>query len=221
MKILIAEDDPDIAQSLKKNFLDESYSVDLAEDGKVTLEMLAFQNYDLLLLDWSMPLVSGIEVCYQLRASGNNIPIILITALSATEKKVEALNSGADDYITKPFSFEEVFARVKAVMRRQNTQVYLSFGKMQLHLPDRRLFVNGAEIKLTEKEFELLRYFISNRNRIINKEELCRQVWGYDFVPDTNIVESSVKNLRKKLEPFCEKKLLRNIYGEGYILIEA
>lgn len=221
MKLLIAEDEPHIANSLKKNFADEAIDADIATDGVAAIKMLKNTKYDALLLDWRMPKLSGVEVCKILRSEGNNIPIILITALSDVEKKVEALYLGADDYITKPFSFEEVLARINAVLRRQISQTFLTFGKMKLHLSERKLFINDLEIKLTEKEYDLLKYFIYNKGRILSKEELCEQVWGYNFVPETNIVESAVKNLRKKLESYCDKNMLKNIYGEGYLLIEA
>lgn len=220
MKILIAEDEFDIASSLRKNFSDEEIHADIANNGEEALEMLNKQNYDALILDWRMPKHSGVDVCSKLRGQGNNIPILMLTALSDLTNKVEALNIGADDYLTKPFSFKEVLARINALLRRSKSQNSMVFGNMHLNLPEHKLFINNNEIKLTEKEFEILKYFISNRGRIIGKEELCNKVWGYNFIPETNIVESSVKNLRKKIEPHCNKGLLKNIYGEGYILIE-
>ncbi|MDP2301368.1 MAG: response regulator transcription factor [Ignavibacteria bacterium] len=220
MRILIGEDEADIANSLKKNFLDESFEADIALNGEEVLIMINRIKYDLLILDWRMPKYSGIEVCSKLRAHGNNIPILMLTALADINNKVEALNIGADDYLTKPYSFKEVLARINALLRRSNSQVSIQFGSMSLNLPEHKLFINNIEIKLTEKEFDLLKYFISNKGRIIGKEELCNRVWGYNFVPETNIVESAVKNLRKKIEPHCNRSLLKNIYGEGYLLIE-
>lgn len=220
MKILIAEDEYDIAASLKKNFSDEAIEADIAGDGEEALAMISKLSYDALILDWRMPKLSGVEVCAKLRSQGNNIPVLMLTALSDINNKVEALNIGADDYLTKPFSFKEVFARINALLRRSTSQISIVFGNMQLNLAEHKLFINNSEIKLTEKEFDLLKYFISNRGRIIGKEELCNKVWGYNFLPETNIVESSVKNLRKKIESVCDKVLLKNIYGEGYILIE-
>lgn len=221
MKILIAEDDPAISNSLRKNFSDENIETHYAVDGLIALEMVENDNYDALILDWKMPNKSGFEVCKYLREKQNQIPILLLTAVTDIQRKVDVLNLGADDYITKPFSFSELFARLNAILRRKsfdNTKII--FGKMILNLVDRKLFIDNIDIKLTEKEFELLKYFIENKGAILSKEKLCKDVWGYDFIPESNLIESAVKNLRKKLEASCEKKLIKNVYGEGYILIE-
>jgi len=221
MRILIAEDDFNIANSLSKSFTDEKIETIIANDGEETIQQLVKGNFDVLLLDWRMPKKNGLEVCKILREKGNQIPIILLTALTDISNKVEALNTGADDYITKPFSFTEVLARINAIMRRQtSSKLEITVGKMKINLIEHKLFIDKKEIKLTEKEFELLNYFIENKGIILNKEELCKKVWHYDFVPETNIVESAVKNLRKKIEEHCNKKLIKNIYGEGYIFIE-
>jgi DNA-binding response OmpR family regulator len=220
MRFLIAEDEPEIANSLRKNFADESIETDIAENGEVAVNLLKVNKYDALILDWRMPKMSGFEVCKLLRQEENNIPIILLTALSDISKKVDALNLGADDYVTKPFSFQELLARINSIMRRRTTSNQLSLGKMKLDLSERKLFVDKVEIRLTEKEFELLRYLIQNKGRILSKEELCEKVWQYNFVPGTNIVEAAIKNLRKKIEPYCDKNMLKNVYGEGYLLLE-
>ncbi|MBE2280427.1 MAG: response regulator transcription factor [Ignavibacteriaceae bacterium] len=219
MRILIAEDDVSLANSIKKNLLDEQISCEIANSGEQALEMIKHNSYDILLLDWKLPGISGLEVCRILRNDSNQIPIILLTALSEISSKIEAFNCGADDYITKPFVFSEVLARINAIYRR-NSLLQISFGNMKLNIPHRKLFIKDVEIKLTEKEFELLHYFVVNKGRIISKEELCEKIWKYNFIPPTNIIESAVKNLRKKIEPYCEKSLFKNVYGEGYVLIE-
>jgi len=220
MKILIAEDEKFIANSLKKNFEEEGYSAEIAKNGEQALEMASECNYDVILLDWRMPKLSGIEVCKILRKSNFNKPIILLTALTDISNKIEALNFGADDYITKPFSFEEVLARISAVSRRYNTfSRTVTFGDIELNLFTRILKINNENIKLSEKEFDLLKYLIDNKGQILDKERLCRDVWDLPFTPDTNIVEVTIKKLRKKLEVDTEKKFIRTIYGEGYLFI--
>lgn len=218
MEILIAEDEIRIAESLKKNFLLAGYHALIAEDGEQTLALLDKIQFDIILLDWRMPKISGIEICKRIRSSGIEIPIILLTALTDISNKVEALNAGADDYITKPFSFEEVIARINAVLRRYKTSINtISFGDNHLNLVSRIITTPKTQIKLTEKEFELLKLFLDNRGTIISKELICEKVWGLPFTPQTNIVEAAVKNLRKKLEEKIEQKFIKTIYGEGYI----
>lgn len=220
MTILIAEDEPQIADSLKKNFMAEGHEAVIAGNGKETLDLLRKLHFDALLLDWRMPGLSGIEVCKKLRAEGNDIPIILLTALSDISNKLEALNLGADDYITKPFSFEEVLARINAVLRRTRNSLHtLRFEELELDLIERVLRTPCGDLKLPEKEFELLKYFIQHKNSIISREQLAREVWHLPYYPTTNFIEATVKNLRKKLEEFCKNKYIKNIYGEGYILI--
>lgn len=220
MKILVAEDENTIANSLKKNFMEEGHEAIIAKNGKIALDLLSEKEFDVVLLDWRMPKVSGIEVCRNLRESGFNKPIILLTALSEVSNKIDALNTGADDYITKPFSFEEVMARIIAVLRRyQSVSRTVEFDNIELNLFRRMLKINDEEIKLSEKEFDLLRYFIENKGQILNKEQLCRDVWELPFTPDTNIVEVTVKNLRKKLESDSNKKYIQTVYGEGYLFI--
>jgi two-component system alkaline phosphatase synthesis response regulator PhoP len=221
MQILIAEDEKQIAESLKKNFSDEGYNAVIAFDGEEALKFSNSFKFDLMLLDWKMPKLTGLEVCKIIRLSDNKIPIILITALGDISNKVEALNAGADDYITKPFSFEEVFARINAVLRRSMiAKEILEFDDLILDLHKRNVStLNHKDIHLSDKEFDLLKYMINNKGEIVSKEILCKAVWDLNFTPQTNICEATVKNLRKKLEEITGRKYIKNIYGEGYILI--
>lgn len=221
MKILIAEDEEPIANSLLKNFKEEGHKPVIAIDGEKALELISEQEFDAVLLDWRMPKISGIEVCKTLRKSNFNKPIILLTALSDISNKIEALNHGADDYITKPFSFDEVMARLMAVSRRYSTlSRNIIFDNNDLNLFTRILKTPIENIKLSEKEFDLLKYFLEHQDKIITKEELCLEVWQLPFTPETNIVEVTIKNLRKKLEYSSEKKYIQSVYGEGYIFIK-
>lgn len=221
MTILIAEDELQIASSLKKNFDDEGFNVLIAFDGDEALMLYKTNSVDILLLDWKMPKLTGLEVCKEIRSIDKNIPIILITALGDIANKVEALNTGADDYITKPFLFEEVYARVNAVLRRSMlSKEILEFDDLKLDLNKRNVSTSiGKDIHLSDKEFDLLKYMINNKGEILSKEVLCKDVWDLNFTPQTNICEATVKNLRKKLEEITGHKYIKNIYGEGYILI--
>ncbi len=220
MKILIAEDEITIANSLKKNFADEGHNALIANDGENTINQIQENDFDVILLDWRMPKLSGLEVCKKLRNEGFNKPIILLTALTDIANKVEALNAGADDYITKPFSFEEVMARIEAVVRRYKSSTRtIIFDKYKLDLVSRIVQTPDEQIRLTDKEFELLKYFLENKGSIITKERLCRDVWELPFTPTTNMVEVTIKNLRKKIEDESSKKYIKTIYGEGYLFL--
>lgn len=222
MQILLAEDESGIAHSLQKSFVAEGHQIKVASDGQEALDYLAESSFDILLLDWRMPRLSGIEVCKRLRQAGNNIPIILLTALADVSNKVEALNLGADDYITKPFSFEEVYARMQALLRRtQGEAKRVTFGKFYLDLLQHTVNNNEDEpIKLAEMEFELLCYLVENKNLIVSKEQLAKDVWKLPFLPNTNFIESTMKNLRKKIGPWGLSASIKTIYGEGYSFID-
>lgn len=221
MNILIAEDEAQIASSLKKNFNDEGFKALIAANGEEAFEIYKSNKIDIILLDWKMPKLTGLEVCKKIRLTDNKVPVILITALGDISNKVEALNAGADDYITKPFSFEEVYARVNAVLRRSSMNSdYIEFDDLKLDLNKRNVSTTlGKDIHLSDKEFDLLKYMINNKEVILSKELLCKDVWDLNFTPQTNICEATVKNLRKKLEEITGHKYIKNIYGEGYILI--
>ncbi len=220
MEILIAEDDEQIANSLKKNLAEEGHHVMVANDGQEALRSIDSILFDVVILDWRMPKVTGVEVCKHIRNSGNKVPVILLTALSQVANKVEALKYGADDYITKPFSFEELNARIQAVVRRYQTNSNeLTVANLNLDLLNRKVFTPRGEISLTGKEFDLLKYLISHKGFIISKEELTKTVWDWNFSTGTNVIEVTIKNLRKKLEEKLGKNLIKSVYGEGYIFI--
>jgi len=221
MEILIAEDEIQIAEPLRKNFLEEGHHAIIAMNGEEALNLADKIKFDVILLDWKMPKLSGLEACKKLRLLNIKTPVILLTALTQISNKVEALDSGADDYITKPFSFEELLARINAVLRRYNLSANsLEYGDLLLDLPNRQVdTVSGKKVELTDKEFDLLKYFILNKGDVVNKEKLCKVIWHLDFVPKTNVCEVTIKNLRKKLEDSTGKKYIKTLYGEGYLLI--
>ncbi len=220
MDILIAEDDDQIADSLRKHFSEEGHHVMIAKNGEEAVHYASSILFDILLLDWRMPKKNGLEVCRQLRGRGYKLPIILLTALNQISNKVEALHMGADDYVTKPFSFEELSARMDAVIRRyQSNTDELYFEDLRLDLISRKIYSPRGEIFLSSKEFDLLRFFILNKGSVVCKDELFEKVWDLPFTPTTNIIEVTVKNLRKKLEDNTGKNLIKSIYGEGYLFI--
>jgi len=220
MEILIAEDEKKIANSLKKSFAEEGHHAIIALDGEKALKLIKEIVFDIILLDWRMPKVNGLDVLKNIRKEGIKTPIILLTALSDISNKVEALNAGADDYITKPFSFEEVLARINAVLRRSAEESnIIKCENFNLDLINRIIVSADKKTKLTDKEFELLKYFISKKGVIVSKDELCANVWGINFNPHTNIVEVTIKNLRKKLEEATCNNYIKTIYGEGYLFI--
>ncbi|MCK5087018.1 MAG: response regulator transcription factor [Melioribacteraceae bacterium] len=220
MKVLIVEDEKQIAESLKKSFEEEDYSAKICFDGEDALNTISENRFDIILLDWRIPKVTGVEVCRRVREAGDKTPIILLTALADVKNKIEAFNVGADDYITKPFSIGEVLARITAVLRRSQVSTSsIMFEDFSLNLITHTLHTPKGELKLTEKEFELLRYFLENQESLISKEKLCEDVWKLPFTPSTNIVEVTIKNLRKKLEEYTGKKYIKTAYGEGYIFI--
>jgi DNA-binding response OmpR family regulator len=218
LEILIAEDEKPIAESLKKRFLQSGFHPMIVPDGETVLSTIEKIAFDVILLDWRMPKLSGYDTCKILRERGINTPIILLTALSDISNKVDALNAGADDYITKPFSFDELLARVNSVLRRfHTTTTELSFHNFTLNLIEHTLVKPNETIRMTEKEFELLKFFLMNKNVIVNKDQICERAWGITCSPLSNIVEVTIKNLRRKLEHDTNKKFIRTIYGEGYI----
>jgi DNA-binding response OmpR family regulator len=221
MEILIAEDEIQIAEPLRKNFLEEGHHAMIANDGEEALNLADKIKFDVIILDWKMPKVSGLEVCKKLRQLNIKAPIILLTALTQISNKIEALNAGADDYLTKPFSFNELLARIKAVVRRYNiTTETLEYDDLMLDILSRNVeTISGKNIDLSDKEFELLKYLIQNKGDVIDKEHLCKEIWNLDFVPKTNVCEVTIKNLRKKLEEKTGKKYIKTLYGEGYLLI--
>ncbi len=221
MHILIAEDEKSLALSLQKSLIAEGFEASVVYDGKAVFEFLKQTQPDLIILDWRMPYITGYEVCATLRKQGNYVPIILLTALSDISNKIDALNAGADDYITKPFAFKELLARINAIFRRTSTpKGLIKFGSCSLDIINHELRSDIGRLKLSEKEFELLYYLIQHKNSIITREQIARDVWNLDFLPATNFIEATIKNLRKKLMEVTHCNQIKTVYGEGYTFIE-
>lgn len=219
MLILLVEDEKNVASFIKKGLEEEFYTVDIAGTGPEGLSMVTSHSYDLLIVDIMLPGFSGVELCKRLREKGLKLPILLLTAIDSVESKVKGLESGADDYLTKPFAFSELLARIKALLRRASDSVSeLSLNDLRIDLLARRVFRANKEIILTPKEFSLLEYLLRNKSKVLSRTEIIENVWGYDFDPTTNIVDVHIKFLREKVDAGFDKKLIHTVRGAGYVL---
>jgi DNA-binding response OmpR family regulator len=215
MRILVVEDEHKIAASLKKGLEQESYAVDLAFTGMEGYDLAASENYDLIILNIMLPGISGIEICAKLRAENNHTPILMLTARGQTADKVQGLNSGADDYLTKPFAFEELLARIKALTRRPTKTTGSVYNVADLKLDTITYDVKrgSKKINLSSKEFSLLEYLMRNKNTVISKDQIIEHVWDYDSDILPNTVEVFVGYLRNKLG---KPDLITTVRGFGY-----
>jgi DNA-binding response OmpR family regulator len=218
-RVLVVEDDEEIALVLQRSLRLEGYDVRIAGDGEAALDHAAAFNPDLVILDLGLPKLDGIEVARRLRAN-DDVPILMLTARDALESRVEGLDSGADDYLVKPFERQELLARLRALLRRRPPRGSASVvvGDLALN-PDTHEVARGErEIELTQREFELLEYLMRNERIVVPRQRLLEEVWGYDPFATTNTIEVFVSNLRRKLEAGGEPRLLHTIRGAGYVL---
>jgi DNA-binding response OmpR family regulator len=218
-RVLVVEDDADIADVLRRSLRNEGYEVRTSADGIDALDVAAGFIPDLVVLDLGLPRLDGVEVCKQLRADGD-VPILMLTARAETEDRVSGLDSGADDYLVKPFERQELLARIRALLRRRPPRGAASLSVADLSLnPDTREVARGdREIELTNREFELLEYLMRNQRLVISRERLLDEVWGYDPMAATNTIDVFISNLRRKLEAGGESRLLHTKRGAGYVL---
>jgi two-component system, OmpR family, response regulator MprA len=218
-RVLVVEDDEEIAQVLQRSLRLEGYEVRIAGDGETALDQSSAFNPDLVILDLGLPKLDGIEVARRLR-SADDVPILMLTARDALESRVEGLDSGADDYLVKPFERQELLARLRALLRRRPPRGAASLTVADLSLnPDTHEVSRGdREIELTQREFELLEYLMRNERIVVPRQRLLEEVWGYDPFATTNTIEVFVSNLRRKLEAGGEARLLHTIRGAGYVL---
>ena len=220
-RILVIEDETKIADFLRRGLTYEGFHVDLAADGETGLKAARDNPPDLVVLDWMLPGLDGLEVCRRLRAGGA-IPILMLTAKAEVANRVIGLNSGADDYMVKPFDFEELLARVRALLRRSRTteDVVFRFADLTLNINTREATRGLRKVDLTAKEFDLLHFFMRHPRQVLTHEMLYDQVWGYDFEGESNILEVYVRYLRSKLEANGEPRLIQTVRGVGYALRE-
>ena len=220
VKILIVEDEKKVANFLRKGLQEEGYAVDLAHDGALGLDLATENDYDLVILDIYLPKLDGLTVLRKLRGEQVKTPILLLTVRATIEDKVLGLDSGADDYLTKPFVFDEFLARVRALLRRPGRMETAVLRVADLVLdPARRTVVRGTRrIELTLREFSLLEYLMRNRDRVVTRSTIIDRVWNYTFDSETNVVDVYVNYLRKKIDTDSEPKLIHTVRGVGYMM---
>lgn len=220
MKILVIEDDPTVGQFVKRGFEEQRWGVDLVTDGEEGERLASADSYDVVILDMRLPGKSGLQVLDALRARGFERPVVVLTAQDAVDAKVQALRAGADDYVTKPFAFEELLARVEAVARRPRALAAptLRVGELALDLNTREVRRGDVPIELTPKEFAVLEYLMRHAGRVMSRTLITEYAWGYHFDPGTNIVDVVINHLRKKIDARHEKKLITTVRGVGYVI---
>ncbi|MHB1312716.1 MAG: response regulator transcription factor [Gemmatimonadaceae bacterium] len=220
MKVLVIEDDPTVGQFVKRGLEEQRWSVDLVADGLEGERLARSQPYDIVVLDMRLPGKQGLEVLRDLRSWGFERPVLVLTAQDAVDAKVTTLRAGADDYVTKPFAFEELLARVEALARRPRAIAtpLLQVGGLTLDLDAREVRRDGRLIELTPKEFLVLEYLMRHTGRVMSRTLITEYAWGYHFDPGTNIVDVVINHLRKKIDVKTEKKLIATVRGVGYVI---
>ena len=220
MRILLVEDEPSAAHMLAKGLREQTYAVDLAADGEAALEQAYLNSYDLIILDLMLPGKDGLEVCREVRAQGSVVPILMVTARDAIEDRVAGLDIGADDYLTKPFDFHELLARVRALLRRgqalQPENIHV--GDLTVATRPRQVWRGDSLIELTAKEYALLEYLCRRAGEVVTRAEIAEHVWDANFDPFSNLIEVYIQRLRRKIDEDHAVKLIRTRRGEGYRL---
>jgi len=220
MRLLIVEDDSNMARFLQKGLQEERYAVDVATDGEEGLFLASVNPYDLIILDLMLPKLDGLAVCARLRAERKTTPILLLTALESVASKVDGLNTGADDYLTKPFAFAELVARARALLRRGSGQQVgrLAVADLELDPVSHRVWRGGREIVLTNKEFALLEYLLRNADQVLTRTAIVEHIWDIHYDSMTNIVDVHVRALRAKIDRDFSPALIHTVRGVGYVL---
>jgi len=222
MKILLAEDEVDLNNIVTRYLKKNGYSVDSVLDGEEALDYLEYSEYDLVILDIMMPKVDGFEVIKKLRDKGNHTSVLMLTARDSADDKVKGLDLGADDYIVKPFDFNELMARIRAVVRRKygNSSNKLVIGDLILDTSEKSVTRAGKQIELTGKEYEVLEYLMQSKNRILSRDQIKEHVWDFDYEGDSNIIDVLIKNIRKKIDIEDGKQIIYTKRGLGYVIKE-
>ena len=226
IKILLIEDEKKIADTLTKGLSELNYDVETAYDGHIGIRLFESGKFDLIITDINLPGTNGYEVCRIIRSRNQQIPIIMLTALNATDDKLEGFDAGADDYLVKPFEFKELLARIRALLKRSMTPHMvsgniLSFADLEMDLDSKEVTRGGKKISLTAKEFQLLEYLLRNRNRVLSRADIFEKVWDIDFDTKTNVIDVYINFLRKKIDKDFSPKLIHTQVGMGYVLKEG
>ncbi|MFN3666568.1 MAG: response regulator transcription factor [Sediminibacterium sp.] len=224
-KLLIIEDEKKIATTLKKGLTENGYHVDLAFDGNIGKRLFDSNEYDLIILDINLPGMNGFELCKAIRNHNQQIPIIMLTAMNTTEDKIEGFDTGTDDYMIKPFEFKELLVRIRALLKRTMNQQLptgniLKVADLEMNLDTKEVSRANQSITLTAKEFQLLEYFMRNRNRVLSRSDIAERVWEIDFDTQTNVIDVYVNYLRNKIDKKFETRLIHTQVGMGYIMKE-
>lgn len=217
MHILIVEDELGIVQFLQQGLQEEGYQITTANDGSKGFELLLNHKYDLILLDWMLPKINGLDLCKAIRIKDKLTPIIFLTAKDTVQETIEGLKAGANDYIKKPFSFEELVERIKVHFRSQNATEALTLGTIKVDLVKHVVLKNNEEVALTQREFELLTYLIENKGKVCTRNQILKDVWEINFEYDTGVIDVFMNAIRKKLNLKIEEDFIKTIRGIGYI----
>ena len=221
MRILIIEDEAKMASFLERGLKEEHYTVDIAHDGEKGWEYAMTTDYDLLIVDWMLPKMSGIELCSKFRKEGKTVPVLILTAKDSVEDKIKGLDQGADDYLTKPFSFEELLARIRALLRRPThltDKTVLECANLKLDLIKRQAWADEQEISLSQKEFSLLEFLMRHAGEVVSRTAIAEHVWDLHFDPMSNTIDVYINFLRKKIGETPSKSKIETIRGTGYRL---
>lgn len=221
-KILIVEDEEKLSRVLELELKYENYTTEIADNGKDALRLMQDEDWDLVLLDIMIPELSGLEVLRRLRKTDDHTPVILLTARDQVHDKVSGLDLGANDYVTKPFQIEELLARIRAHLRKSNNHIeetdVLKVGDLSVDLQTRQIIREGTEIELTPREFDLLVYLLQNKNIVLTREQIMEQVWGYDYMGDTNVVDVYIRYVRQKVDKGFDTPYIQTVRGVGYTI---
>ena len=220
MRILIADDERDLCAVIAKRLSMEGFSVDCCYDGEEAMDFLHFAEYDAIILDIMMPKVTGIELLRWIRGKNNPVPVLLLTAKDTVSDRVAGLNSGADDYLVKPFSLDELIARIHAITRRKSGIVtnVLSVGDLSINLNTHTVTRGEKNISLSSKEFSILEYLVKNKGNVLSREKIEQNIWNYDYEGGSNVIDVYISYLRKKIDGDFETKLIHTIRGVGYMV---
>lgn len=222
IKILLVEDERKVADALSMGLQENKFSTTVAYDGEMGLRMFYNNEYDLVILDINLPGINGYELCKRIRKSNDQILVLMLTAMSSVEDKLEGFNTGADDYLVKPFEFKELLARIRALLKRKLYWMppgnKLTLADLEMNLDSKEVTRSGELIKLTAKEFQLLEYFLRNQNRVLSRTDIALHVWELDFDSKTNVIDVYVNYLRNKIDKNFPVKLLYTVVGMGYVM---
>ena len=224
MRVLLVEDERTTARLLAKGLREQAYAVDVIHDGLVASDRLADSDYDIVVLDVMLPRQSGLDVCRRLRAAGKHVPVLMLTARDGVEARIDGLDTGADDYLTKPFDFRELLARMRALIRRRSLPLSpdrVVVGPLTIDSRTRELFIDDQPIMLTAREFALIEYLSLRRGDVVSRKDLAKHVWDDSYDPLSNVIDVYVQRLRRKIDPPGQPSLIRAHRGEGYQLVEA